>query len=89
MGIAVMLILILAAVIVGWIDTYGVQRDYADLYAARHGHIPPLVDWFFKRDTDPEVDDLRRLHRNLLLSSVVLVAVAVLLALWLQSSPSG
>jgi hypothetical protein len=85
--VALIVILIVLAVIVGWIDTYGVQRDYADLYAARHGHIPPLVDWFFKPDADPEVDDLRRLHRNLLLLSVALIFGAVAVALVLQASP--
>ena len=46
MDIVLVVILLLAGLIVGWYDRYSVQRTYADLYAARHGGIPSLIDWF-------------------------------------------
>jgi hypothetical protein len=81
MGIGLAVILLLVAIGVGWYDRYSVQRTYADVYANRHGHIPPLADWFFTPDADAEVERLRRLHRNLWLASggLGLVAVVVLL----------
>jgi hypothetical protein len=83
--LAVVLILILAAVVVGWYDRYSVQRTYADLYAARYGQIPPLIDWFFEPDSDAEVDEWRRLHRNMYLLVTGLGAAAVIAALTLGS----
>jgi hypothetical protein len=79
--IALIVVLLLAAVIVGWYDTYSVQRTYADLYATRHGHIPPLIGWFFASDSDAEVERWRRLHRRMyvLVSALVLTAVIVAL----------
>jgi hypothetical protein len=35
--IALVAILLLAGLIVGWYDRYAVQRTVRDLYAARHG----------------------------------------------------
>jgi hypothetical protein len=89
MDVILIVILFVLALIVGVYDTYQVQRDYADLYAERHGHIPPLVDWFFKPDIDPEVDELRRLHRNLLLLSSALALAAAVVALALRASTPG
>lgn len=89
MGIAIGLILLLAALVVGLYDTYVVQRDYADMCAARHGHIPPLVDWFFVRDTDVEVDRLRRFHRNLyILDGLLAAAAAIVILVARATTPS-
>jgi hypothetical protein len=83
MGLVLAIGLIILGVIVGWYDRFGVQRDYADLHAARHGRIPGLADWFFTPDSDPEVDDLRRQHRNLWLLTALLGVVAfVLILVW-------
>jgi hypothetical protein len=87
--VALVVILLVSAVVVGWYDTYAVQRDYADLYASRHGHIPPLIDWFFKPDADAEVEALRRQHRNLWLLSGALVTGAVLVALYIRATTPG
>jgi hypothetical protein len=81
MDIALILLLFLAAAIVGWYDTYSVQRTYADRCAARHGHIPPLIDWFFQPDPDAEVERWRRRHRDMYLLTCVLVVAAVIVAL--------
>jgi hypothetical protein len=89
MDVILIVILIVLAVIIGWYDRYGVQRDYADLYAERHGHIPPLVDWFFKADADPEVEGLRTLHRNLYLLEGGLAFVAVIVLLTIRTSTPG
>ena len=81
MDIALVVILLLISVIVGWYDRYAVQRTYADLYAARHGGSPPLTNWFFTPDTDPEVESWRRRHRNLYLvvTALGVAAIAVLI----------
>ena len=89
MDVALVLILIGSAVVVGSYDTYGVQRDYADLYASRHGHIPPLIDWFFKSDADAEVESLRRRHRNLYILVSGLAAAAVIVALFIRNAARG
>jgi hypothetical protein len=81
MDVALIVILLLTAVVVGWYDTYAVQRTYADVYAARHGHIPPLIAWFFDRDPDAEVERWRRRHRNMYLLVSALALVAAVLAL--------
>jgi hypothetical protein len=81
-GIAIGLVLLLAAAMVGWYDRYAVQRDYANRFAERHGHIPPLIDWFFTTDPDPDVEALRVQHRNMyILGSVLAVAAAVVVLL--------
>ncbi len=79
MDTAVALVLLASAAVLGVIDTYSIQRTYADLCADRHGHIPPLTDWFFVADPDPEVDRWRRLHRDLWLLTGVLAVVAIVL----------
>ncbi len=81
MDIALMLLLLVAAIIVGWYDTYSVQRTYANLCASRHGHIPPLMDWFFTPDSDADVEQLRRRHRNMYLLAIALAAAAVVVGL--------
>ena len=78
MGVAVAAILLLLSIVVRWYDRYSVQRTYADVYTSRHGRIPPLSDWFFTSDADPEVERLRQLHRNLWLVSGGLALVAVI-----------
>ena len=83
------MILILVAMVIGVYDKYAVQRDYADLYAARHGHIPPLVEWFTTPDPDEEVEGLRCLHRNLYILGGVLSASAAILVLLSVGSPGG
>jgi hypothetical protein len=88
-GIAIGVVLILAAIVVGWYDKYGVQRDYADRYAARHGHIPPLVEWFYTPDSDADVDRLRRLHRNLYILEGTLAAAAVIAILSVRATIPG
>jgi hypothetical protein len=81
-GIAIGLILFLAAALVGWYDKYAVQRDYADRFAKRYGRIPPLMEWFFSSDADADVESLRVQHRNMyILSSVLAVAAAVVVLL--------
>ena len=81
MDIAVAVILLLVAAFVGSYDRYAVQRTYADLYAARHGRIPPLIEWFFTPDADPEVESWRRMHRNLYLvvTALGVAAIAILI----------
>jgi hypothetical protein len=87
MYIVLAVILIVAAVVVGWYDTYSAQRTYADVYASRYGHIPPLADWFFKRDADPEVERYRRLHRNLWLLVTGLAVAGILAVLFGANQP--
>jgi hypothetical protein len=87
--VVLLVILLVSAVVVGCYDTYAVQRDYADLFAARHGHIPPLVDWFFQKDADVEVEALRRLHRNLSLLAGALAAGAAIVALYIRATTPG
>src|SRR5215510_128917 len=53
--LVVAIVLLVVAGFVGLVDRYDIQRTYADAYAARHGHIPPLVEWFFQPDADPDV----------------------------------
>jgi hypothetical protein len=77
MGIVPGLLLLVVGAIVGLIDRYAAQRNYASLYAERHGTIPPLTDWFFVKDNDAEVDGLRRQHRNLTILTFVLSIAAV------------
>lgn len=90
MAAAVMaLILIGIAIAVGLYDTYSVQRTYADVCAARHGHIPPLVDWFTTPDIDPEVEHWRRYHRRLTIVSGVLAGVAAILAIVARATTPG
>ena len=81
MDIALVVILLLVGLIVGWYDRYAVQRTYADVYAARHGRIPPLIEWFFTADADPEVEYWRRMHRNLYLvvTALGVAAIAILI----------
>jgi hypothetical protein len=81
MDVALTLLLILAAIITSWYDTYSVQRTYANLCARRHGHIPPLMDWFFVPDADAEVERLRRRHRNMYLLAAAFAVAAVVVAL--------
>ena len=81
MYLAVALILVLAGGVASTYDRYSVQRSYADACAQKHGHIPPLVDWFFNADPDPEVDAWRRYHRNLYVLSGVFAAAAVVVLL--------
>jgi hypothetical protein len=88
-GIAIGVILILAAIVVGWYDQYAVQRDYADRYAARHGHIPPLVEWFYTPDSDADVERLRRLHRNLFVLGAALAAAALIVILYVRATTPG
>ena len=82
-------ILIVVAIAVSLYDRYSVQRTYADVCAARHGHIPALVDWFTTPDIDPEVEYWRRYHRRLWILSATLVAVAVIFAIVARSTTSG
>ncbi len=89
MAVVLAVILILVAVLIGVYDTYFAQRSYADLCAARHGHIPPLVEWFTTPDTDPEVEALRRLHRRLTIVSAALVAAAVICAIYARAAIAG
>jgi hypothetical protein len=77
--IALVLVIFLVGVIIGLYEQYGVQRTYADLYADRYGHIPPLVGWAFESDPDPEVEYWRRLHRNLYVLMTVLAVVAIII----------
>jgi hypothetical protein len=79
-------ILIVAAIVVSLYDRYSVQRTYADVCAARHGHIPPLADWFTTPDIDPEVERWRRYHRRLWIVSGVLVVGAVIFAIVARST---
>jgi hypothetical protein len=79
MDVVLVLVLFVVGIIVGWYDRYAVQRTYADLYADRHGHIPPLIGWAFESDSDPEVDYWRRLHRNLYALVTALAVVAILI----------
>jgi hypothetical protein len=79
MEIAIVVVLLLAGAVVGVYDRYAVQRTYADLFAERHGHIPPLTDWFFRADPDAEVESWRRLHRNLWLLAGGLGVAAILI----------
>ena len=81
MDVALVLVLFVAAVIVSWYDTYSVQRSYANLCARRHGHIPPLLDWFFVPDSDPDVERLRRQHRNMYLLATAFAVAAVIVVL--------
>ncbi len=78
MDVALLVVLILTATVVVYYDTYSVQRTYADVCARRHGHIPPLVDWFFKSDPDPEVERWRRRHRNTTLLGIALWVAALI-----------
>ena len=80
MDLILVAILLLGAVIVGWYDTYSVQRTYADVYANRHGHIPPLIRWFIVPDPDADVEEWRRRHRNLYILAAALAATAVVIA---------
>ncbi len=79
MDIAMVVMLILAAVVVSVYDTSEVQRTYADLFVQRHGHIPPLADWFFRADADAEVESWRRMHRNLWLLAGGLGIAAIII----------
>lgn len=89
MGIAIGLVLLLAAAMVAWLDRYAVQRDYADLFAERHGHIPPLIDWFFTADSDPDVEALRVQHRNMyILGGVLAVAAGIIVILFAKAPTS-
>ena len=81
MGIVLIVGLLVAAMLVGGYDRYAAQREYASLYAERHGGIPPLADWFFKSDPDEDVDRLRRMHRNLTILGSALGIVVILLVL--------
>ncbi len=81
MDIVLVFALLILAAIVGWYDRYAVQRTYADLYADRYGHIPPLISWAFGSDADTEVEYWRRLHRNLYLLVTVLVVVAIIIVI--------
>ena len=79
-------ILIVAAIVVSLYDRYSVQRTYADVCAARHGHIPPLVDWFTTPDIDPEVEHWRRYHRRVTILGGVLAGAAVIFAIVARST---
>ncbi len=86
MDLVIIVVLIVTSAILGLYDTYVVQRTYADICAERHGHIPPLVDWFFQADVDPDVDYWRRRHRNLYIFGCVPALVAIVLLLARASS---
>jgi hypothetical protein len=81
MDVVLIAILLLTAVVIGWYDTYSVQRTYADLYASRHGRIPPFIRWFILPDPDAEVEGWRRLHRNLYILVSFLGAAAIVVAI--------
>ena len=80
MDVLLIVALFFVGIIVGWYDRYSVQRTYADLYADRHGGIPPLIGWAFESDPDAEVDYWRRIHRNLyaLVSALGLIAILII-----------
>ena len=88
MDILIIVVLVVTTGVLALYDQYVVQRTYADICAERHGHIPPLVDWFFQADIDPDVDYWRRRHRNLYILSAVPVAIAIILVL-LRGSNGG
>jgi uncharacterized Tic20 family protein len=81
------LLLLVLAGILGVVDRYEIQRTYADVYAEAHGHIPPLVEWFFERDADPEVDRWRRYHRNMYALVTALAVAAIVLLLVRAPTP--
>jgi len=81
MGIVLIVGPLVAATLVGCYDRFAAQREYAALYAKRHGGIPPLTDWFFEADPDAEVERLRRAHRNLTILGGVLAIAAILVVL--------
>lgn len=81
MDVALMVLLFVVAIILSWYDTYSVQREYANLCARRHGHIPPLTDWFCVPDSDPNVERLRRRHRNMYLLATASAVAGVLVAI--------
>jgi hypothetical protein len=79
--IVLIVILLISGAVIGWYDTFSVQRTYADVYASRHGHIPPLISWFIAPDPDVEVEYWRRRHRNLYVLVSALGAAVIVLAL--------
>jgi hypothetical protein len=89
-GIAIGILLFIGAAIVSSYDRFAVQREYAARFAERHGGIPPLVDWFFAEDPDPEVEYLRIQHRNLtILAGVLGVAAAIVVVFFVSVSTPG
>lgn len=88
MDVLLVVVLLVVGIVVGWYDRYAVQRTYADLYADRYGRIPPLIGWAFESDPDAEVDQWRRMHRNLygVVSALGVLAIVIIIV---RASTSG
>lgn len=85
MDVLLIVVLVGAAVAAGWYDRSSVRDAYAAVYSMRHGHVPPLLDWFVKADPDPDVEAWRRYHRKLwvIAGGLGAGAIAVGIASWL------
>jgi cystathionine beta-synthase len=70
-----------------WLLQYGLMERpeivrVEEVLSSKHGHVPPLANWFLHADPDAEVEYWLRLHRNLwlLVAGLGVLAILILIA---------